>query len=200
MAQTLTTQGTGTASAPPDAMRIGVAVVVRSSAVAQALAGTTSGVEALGEVARRFTADEQIASTGLHVWPAYDEHGRPSGYEARHTLSVYCLGLAKAGELVTALGDLHSRVLVESVEPVIADPAPLAVTARQRAWTDARSKADELATLAGLTVTGVVSIAEGGQAQAPVEARPLAVKADAVRFEPGAQSVSATLTVTWSLG
>jgi len=122
MDKTLTTRGTGQASGTPDAMRPSVAVVVRGGSVSDALAGTASGVTALGEVARRFTSDERITSTGLHVWPQHDNAGRQVGYEARHTLSVYCLDLAKAGDMVTALGDLEGRVLIEGVEPVIADP------------------------------------------------------------------------------
>ena len=169
MDRTITTAGFGQASGTPDAMRISVAVVVRAATVADALAGTSSGVAALGELARRFTTDERIGSTGLNVWPYHDNEGRQVGYEARHALSIYCPDLGKAGELVTALGDLADRVLVDGIQPVIADPSPLAAVARERAWSDARAKAEELAALAD------------------------------VAFEAGSQEVSASLTVTWSL-
>ena len=199
MDKTLTTRGTGQAAGTPDAMKLSVAVVVRGGSVSDALAGTASGVAALGELARRFTSDERITSIGLHVWPQHDNSGRQVGYEARHTLSVYCLDLAKAGELVSALGDLEGRVLIEGVEPVIADPTPLSVLARERAWADAKRKADELAGLAGVSVGDVVTIAEGGVSHEPLEARMLAAKADSMSFEAGSQSVTASLTVTWSL-
>jgi uncharacterized protein len=198
MEKTLTTRGAGTAAGTPDAMKLGVAVVVRGQSVSDALAGTASGVSALGEVARRYTTDERIASVGLHVWPHHDNDGRQVGYEARHTLSVYCLDLAKAGELVTALGELEGRVLIEGVEPVIADSTPLTVKARERAWADAKAKADELAGLAGVSVEGVVTIIEGGASHEPIEARMMAAR-DSVSFEAGSQSVSASLTVTWEI-
>ncbi len=200
MDKTLTTRGTGAAAGTPDAMKLSVAVVVRARSVSDALAGTASGVKAVGEVARRFTTDERIASIGLHVWPQHDNDGRQVGYEARHTLSVYCLELANAGELVTALGELEGRVLIEGVEPVIADPRPLAVVARERAWADALRKADELAGLAGVALGGVVTVTEGGVSHEPTEARLMSGKADAMSFEGGSQSVTASLTVTWSLG
>lgn len=199
MKRTLTTRGSGQAAGTPDAMRINVSAVVRAASVSDALAGTASAVAALGEVAREFTTDERVTSTGLNVWPAHDNEGRQAGYEARHSLSVYCLDLVKAGRLVTALGGLEGRVLVEGVEPVIADPAPLAVVARERAWADARAKADELAALADTTVGEVLSITEGGVSHEPMGAmRMESLKADTA-FEPGSQSVSASLTVTWRL-
>ncbi|HSV40229.1 MAG TPA: SIMPL domain-containing protein [Nocardioidaceae bacterium] len=200
MERTVTTRGVGQASGTPDAMKIGVAVAVRGRSVSDALAGTATGVRAVGEVARAFTTDERITSTGLNVWPAHDNDGRQSGYECRHQLSIYCVDLEKAGELVTALGDL-GRVLIEGVQPVIADPSTLAVTARQRAWDDALSKAEELARLADASLGGVLTIAEEGQSHQPFEARDmLAAKQDSTSFEAGSQVVSASLTVSWSLG
>ena len=199
MERTLTTRGTGEASGTPDAMRISVAVVVRGRAVSEALAGTASGVAAVGELARSFTTDERISSTGLNVWPAYDNDGRQAGYECRHTLSVYCVDLDKAGELVSALGDLQGRVLIEGVQPTLSEPAPFAVQARERAWADARAKAEELAALAGATLGEVVSVVEGGGGAVPY-ARDVAMAAKAeTHFEAGSQAVGAVLTVTWAL-
>ena len=176
-----------------------MAVVVRGTAVSEALAGAASGVQAVGELARGFTNDERIGSTGLHVWPAYDNDGRSAGYECRHTLSIFCPDLEKAGDLVSALGDLHGRVLIENVQPVIADTAPLEVVARERAWADARAKADELAALAGAEVAGVVTIVEEGAGHQPIREVMEMAKADSTRFEAGSQAVTAGLTVTWSL-
>jgi uncharacterized protein YggE len=198
MKRTLTTRGSGEASGTPDAMRLTVAVAVRGRAVSEALAGTASGVAAIGEVARGFTTDERITSTGLNVWPAYDNDGRASGYECRHTLSIYCPDLERSGDLVTAIGEL-GRVLIEGVQPVISDPAPLAVKARERAWTDARAKAEELAALAGATLGEVVSVVEEGGSAVPYPREvAMAAKMD-TRFEAGSQAVGASLTVTWAL-
>ena len=200
MDKTLTTRGAGSASGTPDAMRITLGVVARAGSVSGALSGAASGVSAVGEVAREHTTEERITSTGLQVWRSYDNNGQPVGYEARHGLTIYCLELVKAGDLVTALGELEGRVLVEGMEPVIADPAPLAVLARERAWADALGKADELAGLAGVSLGEVVTVLEGGVSHEPFEGGMLlAAKADATRFEAGSQSVSAALTVTWAL-
>lgn len=198
MEPTITTTGTGSASGVPDAMRIALAVVGQGDTVAVALATCASGVVATGETAREFTTEDRVRSTGLNVWPRHDNEGRQVGYEARHALSVSCDGLENAGRMVTALGDLGDRALVESIEPVISDPAPLAVVARERAFGDARAKADELAAYAGLAVTGVLAITEGGAASIG-HPRAAMAKADAMPFEAGSQSVVATLTVTWAV-
>lgn len=196
MDRTITTIGSGSASGVPDAMRIGLAVVGHGSTVADALAACASGVGAVSATAREHVAEDRVRSTGLNVWPRHDNEGRQAGYEARHSLTVTCDGLENAGRLVTALGDLEGRVLVDGVEPVISAPGPLAASAREQAYADARAKAEELASYAGLTVTGVLAVVEGGAAEIG-HPRMLAAEA-AMPFEAGTLSVSATLTVTWS--
>jgi uncharacterized protein len=199
MDKTLTTRGTGSASGTPDALRLRVAVVVGGSSVTDALAGTASGVAGVGEIARGYTTDEHIASQGLNVWPQYDNNGRQVGYEARHSLTVTCSGLDKGGGLVMALGALQDRVRIEGFEPVLTDPSPLAVEARAAAWADARSKAEELAALAGGSVGEAVAIVEGGDVGHPVRGYVAESMADSMPIEAGSQSVSATVTVTWAL-
>jgi uncharacterized protein YggE len=200
MDKTLTTRGTGSASGTPDALRLYVAVVVAAKSVSDALTGTASAVTAVGEVARRHTTEDRIASRGLQVQPQYDNNGRQIGYEARHSLTVFCPGLDKGGELVTALGALQDRVRIDGFEPVLSDPSPIAVEARADAWADARRKADELAALAGGAVGEAVAIVEGEDAGRPM-GRYIAqsAMADSMPIEAGSQSVSATVTVTWAL-
>jgi uncharacterized protein YggE len=198
MDTTVTTVGVGSASAVPDAVRLEVAVRHRADSVADALAGCASGVEVFGRTARRFTDEADIATRSFDVDQDYRD-GEPSGYVATHSLSVLCPGFERAGDLLTALADdVGDRLAVHGIRPTITDAEPLQVQAREHAFTDARTKADELAALAGQVVVGALRVVEGG-VDHPVGRPELAMArvGGDTRLEPGTSSVTATVTVTW---
>lgn len=200
MKRTVTTTGAGTASAVPDAVGLTVAVRHRADSVADALAGCASSVEALVATARRFTAEDQLATRGFDVDQWHDRDGRPSGYVATHTLSVLVTGFDEAGDLLNALADeVGDRFAVHGVRPTLTDTAALETHAREQAFTRARATADELATLAGQRVVEAVRVVEGREADAPfgAHAEMVPLAAAATRFEPGTTAVRAVVTVTW---
>ncbi|MFP5380517.1 MAG: hypothetical protein ACLGHP_12375, partial [Vicinamibacteria bacterium] len=73
------------------------------AAVADALAGCASSVEALVATAHRFTAEDQVATRAFDVDQWHDRIGQPSGYVATHRLAVLVPGFDQAGDLLTAL-------------------------------------------------------------------------------------------------
>ncbi|MFC6285583.1 SIMPL domain-containing protein [Nocardioides sp. GCM10027113] len=200
--RTLTVTGTGSASVAPDSALVRVAATHRADGVTAALAGVSSTVEAIGEVARRFTDAARIGSQGLSVWPSHDYDGMPSGFEARHSLAIGCDDLTAAGELVASLAkETGDRIQVESVGLDVADRTEALASAREAAWADALARAEQLAGLAGASVGEVQSVSEGGGPHV-VDGGEVAVAASRradVGFEPGQTSVSATVTVTFQL-
>jgi hypothetical protein len=200
--RTITVTGQGTAHAAPDAAEVRVAAVHRDTGLSEALAGAESARAEVVATARRYVEAAQIASTDLNVWPSHDNDGRPTGFEARHSMSIRCDDLAQAGSLVTALAaDVGHRLQVETVVLVVADPAEARVEARERAFADARSRARHLAGMAGAALGDVQSITEEG---ATSVARSFAADAAyasklEVSFEPGLHAVAVALTVTFEL-
>jgi hypothetical protein len=196
----ITTIGEGKAAGTPDSLRLHVTVQHRAGSVSEALSGCASRLEAVVEVARRFTAEDRIGSTGLHVDRAYDERGNESttDWSAQHSLRIEVPDIAASGELVTALADTVDTLRIGHVEMYLSDPRELEVRARSDAFADARRKADELATLAGMRILGARTVVEGGG-----EARPyggeVAMAKMGTSFEPGTATVAAALTVTWSV-
>ncbi|MDQ4052879.1 MAG: SIMPL domain-containing protein [Actinomycetota bacterium] len=199
--RTITVTGHGTAYATPDTAEVRVAAVHRDSGLSEALAGAESAREGVVATSCRYVDASRVASTNLSVWPAHDHEGLPSGYEARHSLTIRCDDLAQAGALVTALAaDVGHRLQVESVSLVVADPSRALRLARERAFADARARGEHLAGLARATLGQVQSVTEGGS---PSEPMPVvgdlrAVKAEA-SFEPGETAVPASLTVVFEL-
>src|ERR1700754_4124308 len=99
--RTVTVTGLGTAREVPDTVVVRVAASHRSAGVAEALSGADSAADEIVAVAREHTDAGHIQSTTLNVWPAYDNEGRQSGFEARHSLSISCSDMAEAGAMLT---------------------------------------------------------------------------------------------------
>jgi uncharacterized protein YggE len=200
--RTITVTGHGSVRVVPDSALVRVAAAHSAGGVEEALAGVSSAVAAIGEVARRFTGEERIGSQGLTVWPSLDYEGLPSGFQARHSLAIGCDDLGRAGALVSALAaEIGDRLQIEAVALEVSDPAAARAAAREAAYADARERAEHLAALAGLAVGDVQALTEG-PAHVPVADSPtaaaLASKME-VELEPGQTSLGAVVTVSFQL-
>lgn len=192
--------GRGAAKAAPDTATVRVAVGHRAASVQEACAAVASGVTEVGAVARRCTDASAIASSDFGVWPATDDKGRPAGFEARHALTVRVPDIETAGSLIDGLAEnVGGRLRIDGVELGVADVSGAQTAAREAAFDDARTRAGHLASLAGAGLGELVTVHEGSGAPGPGP-RVLAVAAAAkTSFEPGEQSIDASLTVTWQL-
>lgn len=200
MDRTVTVTGSGTASAVPDTAVVRVAATHRAASVGEAFAGVASAVAAIGATARDHAEEKKIASRDLNLWPAHDNQGRQSGFEARHVVEIGCPSIEAASALLSALVDaVGDRLQVEGVTLQVSDQAGQVVAAREAAYADAVARATHLAGLAGASLGELVSVAEGAVHHAPmmaVEAR--SMKADA-GLMPGETSLGSSVTATWLL-
>jgi uncharacterized protein YggE len=196
----VTTTGSGSAAATPDAMRVSVAVTVTAPTVAEALAGVADGARSSGEVARRHTDENRVSTGGFSAQPDHDQRGRPDGFRASHELHVTC-GLTDAGQLVTDLAEAVGDLLrVHGVQPVVTDTASQMDRARELAFADARTKASQLAGLAGRTLGPALRISEGRRPESGWAAPATrSLSASSMDFEAGSVDVTAAVTVRWAL-
>jgi uncharacterized protein YggE len=199
--RTVTVAGHGAATAPADAADVRVAVVQHSESVTTAVAGVDEAGRQARAVAAEVTAEQSVSQTDFSVWPRHDHEGRPSGYEARHSLTIRCADLATAGRLVSALAErLDHRLVVEQVAPVIADRRPVEDDARVAAFEDATRRATHLVGLAGDVLGQVQSIVEGAPAHHVPMAEATSSKSSPDLSFGGSQlTVAVGLTVTFSL-
>jgi uncharacterized protein len=189
---TLTVSGTGSTAAAPDTALIRLSAVHRARTFAEALAGAESAREEVVKSAR----DLVVSTVNLSVWPT-SEQGTQPGFEARHTLTIATGDLGAANELLTRLAyEVGTRLQVEGVDMTVSDPSSFVVRAREAAFADARAKAEHLAALADATLGKVEAITEGGWS--PAVSVAAMGKAD-VGLQPGETTLSASVTVTWSL-
>lgn len=190
--RTISVTGHGAASAVPDTAVLRVAAVHRAASLADALAGAES---ARAEVVRA-AGDLVVSTSNLSVWPVREPGQERDELEARHALTIAVGDLVVAGELLGRLAsEIGDRLVVDGVELAVGDPSAAVAAAREAAFADARNRAEHLAALAGVTLGLVEAVLEGGSA-APA---PLGLAKAEVVLQPGETSVTAAVTVTWSV-
>ena len=195
--RTLTVTGHGEARAAPDSAVVRVSAVHLAPGVAAALAGADRVADTVATVARRHTAPERIASSGLSIWRDNRPDGTQGDFRAQHSLTIACPGIGAAGALLTELAETVGDALqVEGVSLEVADQAAAAHVAREAAYADAVERATHLAGLAGATLGEPQEVVEGGLATGPVR---FASAVRAAAFQPGEAGVGAAVTVTFQL-
>lgn len=198
--------GTGRVAVSPDVADLRLGVVVTRPTVDAARAEAASTMTAI--IAALDTAGierRDVRTSLVSVQPRYDyRDGKApllTGYEISELVEVTVRDLERVGDVIdgtlaagaTRLDDLSFRV---------ADPTAAEREARQRAMAEARARADVLAEAAGISVTGVVGIVEGGAAP-PVplprmKAERMMMAADvSTPVEAGTTEIAVSVTVTY---
>lgn len=203
---TIVVSGTGRIAVEPDVadLRLGVSVArpTVDSARADAAAAMTAILAAIrdGGVAAR-----DIRTTLVSVQPRYDyRDGKPpllTGYELANQVEVTIRDLANLGSVID--GSLTAGATsMDSLSFRVDDPTEPERAARLAAMAQARSRADVLAEAAGVTISGVGDVVEGGGGS-PAYPQPKAARmmlADsATPVEGGTTEISVSVTVTYRI-
>jgi len=197
--RTVTVTGQGEARVAPDSAVVRVSAVHRAAGVAEALAGADSAADAIATTAQQFTTPDRVGTTSLQIWTDHDQSGRPSGFQARHSLVIRCPDIVAAGGLLTALADaVGDRLEVEGVSLEVADQSSAEAAAREAAYADAVGRATHLAGLAGAELGDVQDVVEGGQGFTPV-ARVAKAVSESASFQPGETAIGSSVSVTFQL-
>ncbi|MEM9427426.1 MAG: SIMPL domain-containing protein [Pseudomonadota bacterium] len=195
---------TGTVQAMPDMATLMLGVSRQAPTASEAM--DAASVAAQGVVDLIFETgieakDVQTASLNLNpVWDQRNAQPRQViGYEASTVLTVRVRDLS-------LLGALLDRVVSDGANRLngltfgIADTAPLEQAARADAVTQAREKAETLATAAGVTLGPVQTIAEGSNAGMPAPMmRGAMMEASAMPVAAGELDVRVSVTVVYAI-
>jgi uncharacterized protein YggE len=163
--RSLTVSGIGVVKVEPDTASVSLGVIsnnesleVAQQEVSEALDSTTQTLTDLGIL------PEDIATSSYNIYPVpeYDRDGNYVGierYEVSSGLTVTVRDIDSVGTVLDSAVEAGVNN-IWSISFYVEDPAEAAAQARQAAVDDARGKADELATAAGMVVVNVVSINE----------------------------------------
>jgi uncharacterized protein YggE len=164
-AQGLSVSGEGRASAAPDVAVLGLGVSVKAATVKEANSQAQEAMsDLLDSLEGNGVQEKDIQTSQFSVYPEYDYRNNEqilTGYRVSHILQVKVRDIDKAGEVIDDAVDAGGDLLqVQSISFTIDDTTALRSEARAEAVADAQAKAEELATLAGVSLGKPTYISE----------------------------------------
>ena len=198
----ITVTGSGDVNATPDRADLSFGVQSEGSTAAQALAANSADSQRLiGALKEAGVQAKDLKTEHLDVSPRYDVEkvGDSRGYSASSSVSVRSQPLDRAARL----SDVAVRAGADSVSGPslsVADQDAQYRRALERAFDDARAKAEGLAVAAGVSLGEVTAIVEGGQPRDfPIYATAERALDAKTPIEPGSEAITASVTVTFAI-
>ena len=202
----VTITGSASVDVEPDIVVAEVGVDVREADVSAAL---TTAEQRLGEMREAFLArgverpDIRTAQTSIWRDDRTEQDGTViSATVVRLGLRVTLRDSATAGDIVhAALAAAGTAAQMNSLSFATSDAGAALARAREAAFDDAQTVAAAYAARAGRSLGQVIAVVEEPMGAVPMP-RMLKASADAagsLPVEPGQQSVSASVRVTWGL-
>lgn len=207
-ARTITIQGEGEVTSKPDIAVVNLSVVAQGGSVKTV---TESGNKQMNDVIKVVkdlgVADDDIKTTNYSLNPEYrypeNQKAQIAGYRLTQTLIVKVRDLAKVEDVVDQ-GVTAGANQIGQLSFEIDDDSEQKNAAREEAFADARTKAEDMAKAAGVKLGRVVTFSESGDYYAPspvyyersmVMAEDLAAPA----IESGSQDTKVNVSVTYEI-
>ncbi|MFH5227457.1 SIMPL domain-containing protein [Antrihabitans spumae] len=206
----VTVVGNGEVRGTPDILNATVGIEVSAPDVAGAVSTANERANAMVDaLSGSGVAKEDIQTNQLSVSPQYSNPGPTggtstiTGYQVTNSVRIVVRDLSKASDVldkaVKAGGD---NARLNGVSFDIDDNTQLLADARERAFNDAKARAEQYAELSGESLGDVITITEvrGDTAiPQPQVQRDTLEGSASFALEPGQQKVSFQVTVKWSL-
>mgnify|MGYP001102305855 CR=1 FL=1 len=151
MPRTISVNGNGKASAPPDVAEIQLGVETIKTDASLAISENTERMTAVMGVLKGLNVeDKDVQTVNYSMWveEVYDKEGQPTGemrYHVVNEVRIRLRDLTKTGELLQKALEAGANK-VSGISFSVADPVALQREARDQAIADARAKAEQLAT------------------------------------------------------
>ena len=200
----VTVVGAGQVQGTPDTLNVNASIEFVAPDVTGAMNQTSDRQQAVIKALADSGIDRKdISTTQVSLQPQYAGGDATAiiGYRASNSIDVKIRKLDSASQtlsLIVSTGGDATRI--NSVNYSIDDDSQLVKDARARAFNDAKDRAGQYAKLSGLDLGKVISIIESGAATPPTPTPgPRGAEVAAVPLEPGQQTVSFSVTVSWEL-
>ena len=206
--RTVTVVGSGEVKGTPDTLSADIGVEVTGNDVTSALNGANEKVKAVTDalvnagVDRKDIQTQQVSINPQYSSPAPGGVSQISSYVATNSLRVTVRDLSKASTVLSAAATAGGDdTRISNVGFSIDDNTKLMNQARESAFNDARSRAEQYASLAGDSLGLVISVDESTTTDqsSPGPMMRSTMSASPVPIEAGQQSVTLTVKVTYAL-
>jgi uncharacterized protein len=203
---TITVNGHGSVMVRPDAASATIGVTITEGSLTAAQQTATDTMNAVLEALRGTgIADDDIqtASYYVQVLQQYDENGMPSGidqFQVSNQVNVIIRDIDAVGATLDAAVEAGANTIF-GVNFIVTDPGDAAAEARALAVQDARTRAENLASAAGVRLGDIASISETFGPQ-PIAYGRGGAGADAqmaVPIEPGNANVSVDVQIVFEI-
>ena len=192
----------------PDIARISAGVVTQAPTATAAIQQNAQRMERVRAALKRAgIADRDIQTSSINLNPEYRyEENRPPilvGYRAGNEVSVRFRDIANTGRILDALV-AEGANQINGPMLMLDKPDEAMDEARAAALRTAQARAAMYARQLGKSVTRILSVSESGMPYQPRpmmmgEARGMAANQADMKIDPGEQTVTVNLTVTFEL-
>jgi uncharacterized protein len=198
--------GQGEVTGTPDTLTIDLGISVLRPGVSEAADEAASlATDLINAIEAQGVDTKDVQTRNYSIYPEYTYSNSTqtlAGYRVTNTVTAKIHDIEAAGRIIdaaTAAGG--DAVQVSSVSFSLEDDEALLSDARTRAWNDAYTKAEQLASLSGVSLGSAQSIVESVSSENPVTYYAAEGARDAVStpIEAGSQKVTVILTVQFSI-
>jgi hypothetical protein len=205
--RTISVMGTGRVTVTPDMATVTLGVVERADTAQVAQERAAQKMAAVVDsIKKNGVAEKDIQTVNVSLNPVYDYSENTQkliAYEANQTVAVKVRKLADTGSIIDEAVQAGASY-VGSITLSLADTTGAVKEARTLAVNDAKAKADQLASAAGVRVISVMTISEsGGVPPVPVVYREAGVAgADTKAMTPieaGSQEITVDVSVVYEI-
>jgi len=200
----ITVTGRGEASAVPDTLTVDLGVSVLAATVGAAFEGAAGRAGAvIGAITSAGVDERDVQTRDLSVHSEYDHRSDPPrllGYRVTHTVTARLRNPTATGDVVGAAAEAGGDDFrMNGLSFGIDDDTALLEAARAAAWLDARTKAEQLADLAGVALGAPGDIIESSGDGVRPMLRVASLAAEAMPVPVGTTAVSVVVTVTFAI-
>jgi uncharacterized protein YggE len=197
---------TGEVSRVPDLARISAGVVTAAPTASGALEQNARQMESVRSALKRAgIADRDIQTSSINLFPDYrqDQTGTAPpqivGYRASNDVSVRFRDIRNAGRILDALVAQGANQ-INGPSLSIENPDDALDEARTKALAAARKRAELYARSLGKRVGRILSVSEsGGYSGGPVVLGMMSMRDAKTQIDPGEQTLSVSLSVSFEL-
>ncbi|MCL0066061.1 SIMPL domain-containing protein [Dehalococcoidia bacterium] len=165
---TISVSGQGRVSVTPDIAAVRLGIEAQADTVAEAMSQAAQSMDlVIAALKEHGVAEEDIQTFRFSISQVWDWHRETgerelTGYMVSNMVSAQIRALDEVGPIIDAVvvagGDL---IRIHGIGFTVEDPAPYHYEAREKAFADARAKAEQLARLAGVTIGKPTFISDG---------------------------------------
>ena len=200
---TITVNGVGTVTLTPDTADLNIGVNIIRPTATQARADAAIAMnKVVAAIKAAGIPEKDIQTSSLSLQPVYDYNNgngptKLTGFQVSNIVHITSHDLGTIGDLVDA-AVTGGATSIDSINFRVDDQTKAESQARVAAVADAKAKAGALAGAAGVSITGVSSIAEtSGPTPYPIYAAGAASKDSSTPIQVGTTDVTVSVTVVY---